>query len=236
MVNPYPSWSGEEQQRQWRLAAEGDGNARNRLIEGNLPLAMVAGRFGFSPQGREDLIQAGAVGLVQAVDGFDPERGRRFSSYALPFILGEMRRCRRNGGGWSRETAAIYQKVAAARADHRARHLAEPTMAALAEILGLDSEALIWALEPPEIWEDADILRDPTAQEAFEGVENREWVASLLSHLNEREKDLIRKRFFQNLTQQEIAAAYHLSQAQVSRLERGALIRLRVLLRQSPPG
>lgn len=232
MEKPYPQWNEAEQNRLWQRTAQGDRQARNRIIEGNLPLVrMVAGRFYAFSDRREDLVQAGVLGLMQAVKGFDPARNVPFSSYAVPFILGEMRRFARESLGNSRGDAGLYHRIRQAREEYIERNFAEPTVKELEEILDIPADTLAAALNAgDEVLTEA---ADSRAENAFTAVEDRELLQNLLIHLDPRERDLLEKRFFGAMQQREIALRYRISQAQVSRLEKAALMKIRRLLKEA---
>ncbi len=231
MGKPYPQWTKAEQDRLWFLTTQGDKAARDRMIEGNLPLVqMVAGRFYHLPGQKDDLVQAGAIGLIKAVDGFDPQKNCCFSTYAVPFILGEMRCFARTIANRKRDAKGLYLRVEQARADYMEKNFAEPTMKELADALGVAGDDLVCAVEGPR--ENVSEVRDCLAEGAFAQVEDKELLRSLLLRLLPRERDILQKRFFQNLSQQEIAAVYEISQAQVSRLERAALLKIRALIEE----
>lgn len=219
----------------WRRRLAGDPTARRELIQHHLGLVhTLAARFaGGFPGGRslkEDWVQAGVVGLLQAIDGFDPHRGHRFATYAVPFILGEMRRLIRaqQPVRVTDDLLALARQAHEAREVLRARHGREPTAHAVARYLKVDVARVVEAQET---------LRQPAGLDETTGVAHpgeelaavirRLYVDEMLSRLPERMRRLLELRFAAGRTQQETAAALGLSQGQVSRLERQALSILR---------
>ncbi|MBX5463929.1 MAG: sigma-70 family RNA polymerase sigma factor [Clostridia bacterium] len=235
----------EERRDLFRRLRAGDRAARERLVELNLPLVRsLVERLPASREEREDLLQAGVIGLLKAIDGFDPERGTRFSTYAVPAILGELR-------AYLRSTAALHVSRDLRELGRRARLLEaelaqaqgrSPGVEELAACLGVDRERLVEALAaregvrsldaPPEGDEAAGAalgarLGGEAPEPAWlEGVDLRR----ALERLEPRERLLLHLRFFLDMTQQQVAERLGLSQVHVSRLERRALRRLREML------
>jgi len=209
---------------------------RNEIIEEHLPLAhYVARRFARRGEPLEDLRQVALVGLLKAVERFDPDRGVAFSSFAMPTILGELRRHFRDRGWTVRVPRRIQELVLAidtAVADLTQELQRVPTPAEIAHRVGSDEEAVLECSEFGTLYRpgsiDAPMGSEPGAKsaEAALGVEDRDIlavedraaVAELLALLPERERTIVSLRFLEGLTQSEIAARVGLSQMHVSRL------------------
>lgn len=218
-------------------ASDGDEAARDRLVEENIGLVHATARR-FSGRGVEydDLFQAGCMGLVKAVAGFDPGRGVQFSTYAVPVIMGEMRRLFRDDGPVkvSRSLRERSMKVLRARERLCASLGREPTIGELARAVGVEpaeaAEALEAAAAPLSLTIDED-GEDVQADIRIDGGEDS-LVDSLalkeaLTKLPEKDQLLIRLRYFGNKTQTETAQRLHMTQVQVSRREKKILEALR---------
>jgi len=209
---------------------------RNEIIEEHLPLAhFVARRFARRGEPLEDLRQVALVGLLKAVERFDPERGFAFSSFATPTILGELRRHFRDKGWTVRVPRRVQELVLAidtATADLTQELQRVPTPAEIAHRIGADEEAVLECAEFGTLYRpasiDAPVRPEPGARsaEASLGVEDRDLLAvedraavvELLALLPERDRTIVSLRFLEGLTQSEIAARVGLSQMHVSRL------------------
>ncbi len=219
-------------------AGEGDGDAKTRLVEENLPLIRsVVKKF----KGRseyDDLMQLGSIGFLKAVSNFDPSYGVRFSTYAVPMIMGEIKRFLRDDGAVkvSRWARALAQKIAAYTDERLKNNLPEPTVDELAEKFGCEAGDIVFALDTSKCVvslnesgdEDGTPLGDriPGAEapeEDLDGIMLRDSI----SDLPEREKKLIILRYFRDKTQSEVAAELGVSQVQVSRLESRILAKIR---------
>ncbi len=228
------------------LRRTADPDLRRRVIERHLPLARsVASRYRYTPQPFEDLVQVASLGLVKAVDAFDPGRGVAFASFAVPTILGELRHHLRDAGWAVHMPRATKELVAALESAERSlsSRLGEaPTPAQLAEEAGITTEAVLEALTARTA-HDAVPLEAPGGQgprsdsEMLAGadleliaVEERAWLAEALRELEPRERMILRLRFVEDRTQTEIAGRVGLSQMQVSRILRAALESLRSAL------
>jgi RNA polymerase sigma-B factor len=231
-----------------RWQRDRDESAREELVQRFLPLARtLARRYGRSSEPFEDLLQVASLGLLKALDRFDAERGHAFQSFAVPTILGEMRRYFRDCG-WAvhiprgtQECALRVRDAQEAFARERGR---APTVSELAQYLELDTEEVIDALQviqayetlsldapPRSAGEDLSSYAETTGREdeRYELVELDVTVAAVLEHLPPRERLILRLRFLEDLTQTEIAARIGISQMQVSRLLRRSLEQLRRL-------
>ena len=190
-------------------AKAGDGAAREKLVTGNLRLVLsVIQRFSNRSEQADDLFQVGCIGLMKAIDNFDISQNVRFSTYAVPMIIGEIRRFLRDYTALRvsrslRDMAGKAMQVKKRLTDELNR---EPTVGEIAKEMNLPETEVVYAL---------DAVVDPVALE--EGI----------GHLNEREQRIVKLRYFQMKTQMEVSREIGISQAQVSRLEKGALERLK---------
>ncbi|WP_020659568.1 SigB/SigF/SigG family RNA polymerase sigma factor [Amycolatopsis benzoatilytica] len=227
---------------------------RRKLIEEHLPLAEhIAQRFGGRGEPRDDLVQVARLGLVKAVDRFDPGRTADFLSFAVPTVMGEVRRYFRDAG-WSlrvpRHLQELHLAVARATGTLSQRLGHPPTAGDLAEHLGLDAGEVAEALVAGQAYQagslDSELLAEPDASTLgevlgeddieFERAEIHEALRPVLRQLPERERSIIAMRFFGNMTQSKIAERVGLSQMHVSRLLSQTLEQLRKLLDQPVPG
>ncbi|MBO4308771.1 MAG: RNA polymerase sporulation sigma factor SigG [Clostridia bacterium] len=235
--------SEEEKTDLLRRAREGDETARRDLIYGNLRLVLsIVQRFSGRRESMDDLFQVGCIGLVKAVDHFNIEMDVRFSTYAVPMIIGEIRRYLRDNNAIriSRSVRELAYRSLQAREELIAVKEREPTVEEIAERLGEKREAVLHAMEaivePISLYEpvyndngDALYLMDQLS-DTSNGDET--WLENMVlreavDRLSEREKKIIRLRFYGNKTQMEIAGEIGISQAQVSRLEKAALEKIR---------
>ena len=225
------------------LRRSGDPQLRRRLIERHLPLARsVAYRYRYTPQPLDDLFQVASLGLVKAVDAFDPQRGAAFSTFAVPTILGELRHHMRDVG-WAvhmpRTTKELVVALERAERTLSARLGGAPTPAQLAEEAGIAIESVLEALTA-RVAHDAVPLEEPdadgtsgpsgtlgAADPELVAVEERVWLSDALRELDPRARTILRLRFIEGLTQTEIAGSVGLSQMQVSRILRNTLESLR---------
>jgi len=230
----------------WRQ--RGDQAAREVLVERFMPLARsLARRYGRSSEPLEDLLQVASLGLLKAIDRFEPEREIPFPSFAVPTILGEMRRYFRDSG-WAIHMPRGTQERALAVRDAQDRYANEhgraPTVGQLAEYLELDTEEIIDALQAIQAYETLSLDAPPPGaddevstfgdamgreDERYELVELDATLGAALGHLPARERAILRMRFVEDRTQSEIATRVGVSQMQVSRLLRRSLAELRAL-------
>ena len=220
-------------------AREGDRQAREALVKENLPLVRHLVKR-FQDRGREydDLFQYGCLGLLNAIDRFDPAFGTAFSTYAVPVILGEIRRFLRDDGSIhvARSIKENARRVEEARQGMLQASGREPTVDELCEALDLDREDILLALNARQSVRSLDAsidadgeltLKDTLGTDCMEAVEKRLLLGSLLKALPREDMRLIALRYFQRRTQTEIAKEMGVSQAQVSRMESRILKRLR---------
>jgi RNA polymerase sigma-B factor len=231
-----------EQELLRRIHEHGDRRARDQLAEEMLPLARaLAGRYAGRGEPLDDLLQAGSIGLVKAVDRFDPSRGLEFSTYASPTILGEIRRHFRDRT-WAVHVHRRLQEVTAEITRLVGTLTQElnraPSVAELADRSGRTEEEVLEALDCAAAYT-ADSLDAPTAEDhtlgdrlggddqALVDVELHESLGPALAALPERERRILQLRFYGNQTQSQIAAQLGISQMHVSRLLARTLVRLR---------
>jgi RNA polymerase sigma-B factor len=238
-------------------ARAGDTYAREQLVERYLPLARrLARRYQRSEEALEDLEQVASLGLLKAIDRFDAGRDVAFSSFAVPTILGEVKRHFRDRT-WSVRVPRDLQELAL-RVDRAAAELSlekrrAPTVAELAEAVGATEEQVLEALRAAGAYHagsldaprsgraDAEMGGESLAdslgvrEEGFERAEERATLAPLLAHVSQRERLVLVLRFGEDMTQAEIGERIGVSQMQVSRLIRQALVRLRAGLAERPP-
>ena len=229
----------EEKIKLFAKIKEGDEEAREEYIKGNVRLVLsVIKRFSNANENADDLFQIGCVGLMKAVDHFDPSREVKFSTYAVPMIIGEIRRYLRDNSSIrvSRSLRDIAYKAIYAKEGYMKKNLKEPTVQEIAEEIGISKEDIVLALDAIQI---PMSLHEPVYNDSGDALyvmdqvsdkKNKEenWIEELsleaaMERLNERERLIIQLRFFLGKTQMEVAEQIQISQAQVSRLEKNAL-------------
>ncbi|MCX8032840.1 MAG: RNA polymerase sigma factor SigF [Thermoleophilia bacterium] len=238
-----------------KLAREhGDAAAREELIRRYLPLVRsLARRFAGRGQPVEDLVQVGAIGLIKAIDRFDLGRGVELSTYATPTILGEIKRYFRDKG-WAVKVPRALQDLGArlnkAIEDLGGELNRSPTIAELAEAVSASEEEVVEALESLHAQSSVSLFATGNAdsdepgelldylgasEEAYETFEQRGWLAPAMARLEPRERLILHLRFYEGLTQTEIAARVGISQMHVSRLIRKSLESLYKYMTESEP-
>ena len=238
-----PLLSNEEKERLFSLILKGDMDAREEYIKGNLRLVLsVIQRFAGSQENIDDLFQIGCIGLIKAIDNFDITQNVRFSTYAVPMILGEVRRYLRDNNSIrvSRSLRDTAYKAIYAKENLMKKNLKEPTINEIAEEIGIDKEEIVYALDaiqsPVSLYEPVYTEGGDTlyVMDQISDKKNKEetWVEHLslseaMKKLNDREYEIISLRFFEGKTQMEVAEIIGISQAQVSRLEKNALRQIR---------
>lgn len=221
----------------------GDTTARETLIKGNLRLVLsVVQRFNNRGEYIDDLFQVGCIGLMKAIDNFDLGQNVKFSTYAVPMIIGEIRRYLRDNNSIrvSRSLRDIAYKALQVRDSLVNRNSKEPSINEIADELSIPREELVFALdaiqEPISLFEpiyhdggDPIHVMDQIKDEKNQDTSWLENIAikEALEKLNERESLILSLRFFEGKTQMEVAEEIGISQAQVSRLEKAALMHLR---------
>jgi RNA polymerase sporulation-specific sigma factor len=233
----------EEKRDLLRRSQAGDMQARNELICGNLRLVLsIIQRFTGRKENMDDLFQVGCIGLIKAVDHFNLELDVKFSTYAVPMIIGEIRRYLRDNNAIriSRSVRDLAYRALQVREIWMREKETEPTVDQIAKELGEDRENVLHAMEaivePISLYEpvfsdngDSLYVMD---QLSDSGSSDEIWLENIalreaMKKLSERERTIIQLRFYGNKTQMEIAEEIGISQAQVSRLEKGALERIR---------
>lgn len=215
-------------------------NARDSFIEGNLPLVhSLCKRFVGRGIEYDDLYQAGCIGLIKAADGFDESRGLCFSTYAVPVILGEIRRMFRDGGSVkvSRSLKELSLKVSRAKMKLENQLSREPTVTELAVELGVTPEEITEAQSAamPTVsltYESDDGVNemDISVSGPEELLTNKLLLQRAFTNLDDTERQIIHYRYFEYLTQNETATKLGLTQVQVSRAEKKILLKLRAAI------
>jgi len=222
---------------------KGDLSAREEFIQGNLRLVLsVIQRFNNRGEHVDDLFQVGCIGLIKAIDNFDLSHNVKFSTYAVPMIIGEIRRYLRDNNSIrvSRSLRDTAYKALQVREQLINKNSKEPTISEIAEELNMPREEVVFALDaiqdPVSLFEpiyhdsgDAIFVMDQVRDEKSEDETWLEGIAlrEALTKLSEREKHILTLRFFEGRTQMEVAEEIGISQAQVSRLEKTALKHMR---------
>ena len=225
-----------------RAARAGDQAARQQMIQGNLRLVLsVVQKFANRGENLDDLFQVGCIGLIKAIDNFDPELNVRFSTYGVPMIVGEIRRFLRDNNAVrvSRSIRDLAYHAMQARETLQKENGREPKVSEIATRVGASPENVAMALEsvvePASLYEPiysdsgdsfalVDQLHDAAGEES--------WISSIMFRdtvkaLSQRERRIIAMRYLHGKTQTQVAREIGISQAQVSRLEKGALNHIR---------
>ena len=238
-----PKLTAKESEELMRRLKEGDKKARDKFIVGNMRLVLsLVKRFRIKNHGADDVFQAGCVGLIKAIDGFDIKVGVKFSTYAVPMIIGEIKRYLRDGNSLrvSRSIRDMAYKVLKARETIEGRD-EEATIEKIANELKVAEREVVYALDaisdPVSIYEpvynkagDTLLLMDQLCDEKNTDEIWTEHVAlgEAIEKLGERERKILYLRYYEGKTQTEISEEVGISQAQVSRLEKNALQNIRL--------
>ncbi|RAL26022.1 RNA polymerase sporulation sigma factor SigG [Thermoflavimicrobium daqui] len=223
----------------FRELQSGDRSAREKLVNGNLRLVLsVIQRFNNRGECVDDLFQVGCIGLMKAIDNFDLSQNVKFSTYAVPMIIGEIRRYLRDNNPIrvSRSLRDIAYKALQIRDQLTNQYSREPTIHEISEELNVPKEDVVFALDaiqdPVSLFEpvyqdggDPIFVMDQLSDDRTKDIQWLEEIAlkEAMSKLNEREKMILSMRFFEGKTQMEVAEEIGISQAQVSRLEKAAV-------------
>ncbi len=237
-----PVLSNDEKNELLRRIKDGDKKAKDQFIEGNLRLVLsLVQRFAGRGESMDDLFQVGCIGLIKSIDNFDLSLGLRFSTYGVPMILGEIRRYLRDNNmvRVSRATRDLAYRALTVKERLANEKNREPTVSEIARELDVKKEEVVLALDaivdPISLFEpvysdgnDAIYVMDQVSS----GQGGDDWLDELLikdaiNKLPEREKNIIEMRFLEGKTQMEVAEEVGISQAQVSRLEKGAMKRIK---------
>ena len=226
-----------------RRAREGDTAAREKLIEGNLRLVLsVIQRFDKRGENPDDLFQVGCIGLIKAISNFDPDKQVRFSTYGVPMIAGEVRRYLRDNSAIrvSRSIRDVAYRVLQCKEAQTCTLGREPTLEEISKELDIPVEEVSQALDavcaPVSLYDPvyADGGDPLTVMDQVRDTKNTEdgWMEHItlrnaFGNLNDREKQILSLRFYDGKTQMEVANTLGISQAQVSRLEKGAISTMR---------
>ncbi|MBO5653526.1 MAG: RNA polymerase sporulation sigma factor SigG [Clostridia bacterium] len=240
-----PVLSDAEKRELLLKARKGDMGAREDLIYGNLRLVLsIVGRFSGRRESMDDLFQVGCIGLIKSIDNFNVELDVKFSTYAVPMIIGEIKRYLRDNNAIrvSRSVRDLAYRALQIRDAAMKEKGVEPTVEEIATALGEDKKAVAHAMEaivePVSLYdsvyndgEDSVFVIDQIES----GNTEEDWIEDIslkeaLKKLGERERNILVMRFYKGKTQMEIAEAIGISQAQVSRLEKGALAKVKRLL------
>lgn len=241
-----PLLKNEEKEILFKKILAGDKKAREEYITGNLRLVLsIIQRFsGSSGNGEnvDDLFQIGCIGLMKAIDNFDVSQNVRFSTYAVPMIIGEIRRYLRDNNAIrvSRSLRDTAYKAISAKERLMKENDREPTIMEIAHEVGVSKEDIVFALDAIQspvslydpIYSDGGDTLYVMDQISDKKNKEENWVQDIalndaLARLSERERGIIEMRFFEGKTQMEVAQEIGISQAQVSRLEKGALKTMR---------
>ncbi|MBE5940706.1 MAG: RNA polymerase sporulation sigma factor SigG [Lachnospiraceae bacterium] len=234
-----PVLTEEEKESLFERIKQGDQEAREIYINGNLRLVLsIIQRFMSSNENVDDLFQVGCIGLIKAIDNFDTTLNVKFSTYAVPMIMGEVRRYLRDNNSIrvSRSMRDIAYKAIYAKERLQKESQKEPTISEIAEEIGVDKEEIVAALDaiqsPVSLYEPVYTEGGDTlyVMDQISDKKNKEeiWIEELslneaVKRLSDREKYIVNLRFFKGKTQIEVADEIGISQAQVSRLEKSAL-------------
>ena len=222
---------------------QGDEEARAKFIRGNLRLVLsVIQRFYGRGENADDLFQIGCIGLIKSIDNFDLSQGVQFSTYAVPMIVGEIRRYLRDNNmvRVSRSVRDLAYKVLAVREKALRENKKEPTVDEIAKELGVEKEEIAFCLDAIQ---DPVSLQEPVYGDDTENIyvedqikdkknSDENWsdgiaINEAMKKLKKQEREILTKRFFEGRTQTEVAEEIGISQAQVSRLEKSAINHIR---------
>ena len=238
-----PVLSNKEKMELFHRIRQGDSSARDAFVEGNLRLVLsVIKRFASRGENVDDLFQVGCVGLIKAIDNFDLSQNVQFSTYAVPMIIGEIRRYLRDNNSIRvsrsiRDTAYKSLQVKERLTNEKGT---EPTVEEIAKELDIPKEEIVFALDAIQ---DPVSLFEPVYHDGGDAIyimdqvkdsknSDESWIENIaisqaMRHLNPREKHILNLRFFQGRTQTEVAEEIGISQAQVSRLEKNAIQKIK---------
>lgn len=234
-----PILTNDEKDMLFERIKNGDSQARELYIKGNLRLVLsIIKRFSASNENVDDLFQIGCIGLMKAIDNFDTTLNVKFSTYAVPMIIGEIRRYLRDNNSIrvSRSLRDTAYKALYAKETYMKRNLKEPTIDEIALEIGLNKEEIVYALDaiqsPVSLYEPVYTEGGDTlyVMDQISDKKNKEenWIEDIalkeaMNRLEARQRHIIEMRFYEGKTQMEVAQEIGISQAQVSRLEKHAL-------------
>ncbi len=232
----------KDKERLLREVKNGSKQARDTLINGNLRLVLsVVQRFANRGENPDDLFQVGCIGLIKSIDNFDTTQNVRFSTYAVPMIIGEIRRYLRDNNSIrvSRSIKDTAYRAMQVKEAYINRHQKEPTVSEIAEEMGVPREDVVIALEsivdPVSLYEpvfsdggDTIYVLDQVSDKSDDkGWLDEMWIKQAINDLSDREKKILSLRFMQGKTQMEVSEEIGISQAQVSRLEKCAIKKIK---------
>ena len=241
-TNKLPVLKEVEKEELLKLTKQGDKSARDKLIGGNLRLVLsVIQKFTNRGENMDDLFQIGCIGLIKAIDNFDPVHEVKFSTYAVPMIIGEIRRHLRDNNSVrvSRSIKDVAYKAMQVKEKLIAKHQKEPTVDEIAKELGIPRCDVVMALEsivePVSLFDSVYSDSGDTVyvlDQLGDKSDDSDWLEEIafrdvLASLNEREKRILTLRFMYGKTQMEVSREIGISQAQVSRIEKGVLDKIR---------
>lgn len=242
-----PVLTNAEKEMLFERIKKGDTEARDLYIKGNLRLVLsIIKRFSASNENADDLFQIGCIGLMKAIDNFDTTLNVRFSTYAVPMIIGEIRRYLRDNNSIrvSRSLRDTAYKAIHAKEYYMKQNLREPTVQEFASEIGINKEDIVYALDaiqsPVSLYEPVYTEGGDTlyVMDQISDKKNKEehWIEDIslkeaMNRLETRERNIIEMRFYEGKTQMEVAQEIGISQAQVSRLEKHALKSMKNYLR-----
>lgn len=234
-----PVLTNKEKEELLNRINNGDKEAREKFVDGNLRLVLsVIRRFYGRGENLDDLFQVGCIGLIKAMDNFDLNQNVQFSTYAVPMIIGEIRRYLRDNNmvRVSRSVRDLAYKVLAIKGRYAKENKLEPTIEAIAKELNVEKEDIAFCLDAIQ---DPISLQEPVYGDDTENIfvmdqikdkknSDDKWAENItiieaMKKLNQKEKTIMDKRFFEGKTQMEVAEEIGISQAQVSRLEKSAI-------------
>lgn len=214
-----------------RCVKNGDIAARDSLVTGNMALVTsVAKRYLGRGQELEDLIQIGVIGLIKSIDRFDFSYNVRFSTFAVPYIQGEIRRFLRDDGmiKVSRSLKTTYYQARCYQEEQEKKYGHTPTMNEICKHIGVSQEDLVMAMEVSETHVNIDeIHKEKAGQDETGGIIEKIYIQQLMEALTQEESQIIKLRYFENKTQQQVGEILNISQVKVSRMEKKLLGKLR---------
>ena len=238
-----PKLTGEEQINLLKRIKNGETNLKDEFVEANLRLVLsIVKKFNNRGENVDDIFQVGVVGLIKAIDNFDITQEVQFSTYAVPMILGEIKRYLRDNSAFrvTRSLRDLSYLISQVREKYINEHNEEPTIDEIVKLTGATREQVVLAIDstvqPMSIYDtvyndggDEIYLLDQLKNEREESDEliTNLTVAQLLDKLTDKERFVIEKRYFKEKTQVELAEELGVSQAQVSRIEKGALFKMK---------
>lgn len=244
-----PKLSQKEQMEMLRKIKSGENENKDKFIESNLRLVLsIIKKFSNRGENINDIFQIGVVGLIKAIDNFDINQCVQFSTYAVPMIIGEIKRYLRDNSAFrvTRSLRDLSYIISQTRENYVKEHNEEPTIDKICEITKSNKEDVILAIDsmitPMSIYDcvyndggDQIYLLDQlkNEKEESENVINKIAIEQILAKLTEKEKNIIEMRYFKDKTQSELASELGVSQAQISRIEKNALERMRKKAKKS---